>query len=76
MATTSGTGSKTIFKLGYFRNDNWNFTPGYPVYLATTSGAITQTIVSGTGQTVQILGYAESSHVIWFNPNTAMAVVK
>jgi hypothetical protein len=75
LATYSGTGSQTIFKFGYFRNDNWNLTPGYPVYLSTTSGSITQTIVSGTGQVVQILGYAENSHVIWFQPNTAYAII-
>ena len=76
LATTSGTGSQTVFKKGYFKNASWNFTPGLNVFLSTVSGTLTQSTVSGTGQQVQIVGYAEKSNVIWFEPNFAVGEVK
>jgi len=54
---------------GFLRNDAWSFTPGAPVYVSPTAGELTQTIPTGTGQQVQVLGYATASNIIYFNPD-------
>jgi len=68
MALESGTGSKQILKQGYVRDDSWAWTAGGLVYASTTTGAMTQTAPSATGEIVQIIGIAESATVIYFDP--------
>jgi hypothetical protein len=41
----------------YNRDEDWNFTPGEPVYLA-EGGGFTQTKPADAGDLVQVLGYA------------------
>lgn len=68
MALESGTGSKQILKQGYVRDDSWAWTAGGLIYASTTTGAMTQTAPSATGEIVQIIGIAESATVIYFDP--------
>lgn len=68
MALSAGTGSLTVLKQGYVRDDSWSWTPGSILYVDTTAGQITSTAPSGSGEVVQIIGNAESSTVIYFNP--------
>jgi hypothetical protein len=75
LALESGTGTKLILRRGWIRNDTWAWTPGAPVYVSTTTGALTQTKPSGTGDQVQIVGYAETADILDFNPSTVIVEV-
>ena len=68
MALESGDGTKTVLIKGQVCYTTWDWVPG-KVYLSKTSGEMTQTLVSGTTDQVQILGYALSADTIMFNPN-------
>jgi len=56
----------------FVRDDTWNWTVGGAIYLSTTDGALTQTAPSGTNDVVRVLGYAVSSDVMYFNPETGV----
>lgn len=63
---------------GVSRSDSWNWTIGGYVYVSssgTTGNTLTQTIPTGHGQVVQIIGFALSADVILFNPNLAKIVL-
>lgn len=61
---------------GFLRDDSaYAFTPGQTLYLSTTPGGITATAPSGTGDQVQVLGYAYSADVIWFAPSPVLVAV-
>lgn len=63
---------------GVARNDAWNWSAG-PIYLSatgTTGNTLTQTAPSGTGNIVQIIGYALSADAIFFNPQLVQVEVK
>jgi len=69
LAIDTGAGAdKSLLKQGFMRNDAWSWTPGLPLYVSLSSGALTQTAPSTTGEYVQAVGYAETSTVIYFNP--------
>lgn len=63
--------SGALLKVGYYRNDSWDaLTVGGLLYVSKdTAGAITQTRPSGTGEQVQIVGYAVAAKIIYFNPD-------
>jgi hypothetical protein len=75
LALETGTGTKLILRRGWIRDDSWSWTPGAPVYASTTAGGLTQTKPSGTGDQVQIVGYAETATVLDFNPSTVIVEV-
>jgi len=75
LALESGTGTKKVLLRGYFRDDTWTWTVGGLLYLSTTSGAMTQTAPSGTGDQVQVVGYAVSADAIYFNPSLVLVEV-
>jgi hypothetical protein len=75
LALETGTGTKLILRRGWIRDDTWAWTPGAPVYVSTTAGALTQTKPSGTGDQVQIVGYAETADILDFNPSTVIVEV-
>ena len=69
LALESGTGTKNVLKRGYARNDTWDFSSGAQLFVG-DAGAITDD-VSGytTGDYVQVVGYAVTADVIYFNPS-------
>lgn len=75
LALETGTGTKKILRRGWIRKDAWSWTPGAPVYVDTTTGGLTQTKPSGTGDQVQIVGYAETADILDFNPSTVIVEV-
>lgn len=79
LALEAGVGTKKILRRGFLRNDTWNWTLGNGVanyiYASTTTGGMTQTAPTGTGDLVQILGYAVSADVIYFDPQLVMVEV-
>ena len=75
LALETGTGSKEILHYGYIRNDTWNWTPGGLLYVSTTAGGLTQATVSGSGDQVQVVGYATHADRLFFSPDISTAEV-
>jgi len=72
----SANNSGVIILEGYCRNDSWSWTPGEFLYVSTASGAITATRPSGSGDQVQVIGYAVSSTVIYFKPDLTLVEIQ
>jgi hypothetical protein len=75
MALETGTGTKNCLLVGVIRNDSWDWNLGGTngmIYVSTSAGGLTQTLVSGTGEQVQIVGYALHSDIMYFNPQLPM----
>jgi len=52
---------------GLIRNDGWTWTVGAPIYLSDTAGELTQTAPSGSGDAVQLVGWATSVDEMYVN---------
>lgn len=74
-AAISDTATGTILLQGFIRDDTWNWTLGGILYASGTSGAMTQTAPSGTGDFVQAIGIALSADVVYFNPALTLVEV-
>ena len=71
LAIDTGAGAnKLLLFQGVMRDDSWAWTPGGTLYASTTAGGITQTAPSGIGDYMQPIGFAITSAIIYFNPNT------
>jgi hypothetical protein len=57
---------------GFVRDHSWNWTIGATLYASLTGGDITETAPSVAGEQVQIIGYAYSADVIYFNPEAGL----
>jgi hypothetical protein len=72
IALETGTGSKKVLLHGVIRNDDWDWTTGPGelglVFLSTTVGTLTQTAPSGENDVIQVVGFALSDDVLYFNP--------
>ena len=75
LATVTGTGSLEVLLMGFMRDDSWSWTVGGILYVSTTAGGLTQTAPVGTGDQVQVVGYATHADRIYFQSNIAMAEV-
>jgi hypothetical protein len=76
LAVDTGSGAdKKILYQGLIRNDAWSWDEGDPIYVSSTSGGLTQTKPTTTGQFVQIVGFAVSSTIMYFNPQLVMVEV-
>jgi len=48
----------------------WNWTPGAPIYMASSAGSMTQTRPSAASAVVRVVGYGgRNSNVMWFDPD-------
>ena len=54
----------------FVRDDTFNWTPGVPLYISGTLGAITATKPTGSGDIVRTVGYAVTADVIFFAPSS------
>ena len=54
----------------FVRDDSWNWTPGVPLYVSGTLGAITATKPTGSGDVVRTVGFAVHADMIYFNPSS------
>jgi hypothetical protein len=72
IALVSGSGLNKVLIKGQVCNTGWNWNAG-KVYLSTASGDMQQTVVSGTGQQIQVVGWALSADTIMFNPTYMVA---
>jgi len=75
LALETGTGAKKVLFYGFIRNDAWAWSPGGMLFVSTTTGALTHTKPSGTGDQVQVVGIATHADRIFFNPNYVIATV-
>lgn len=73
MALEAGTDGNPLEVLhwGFITNSGWSFTLGAPIYADTSAGGITETQPSGSGEIVQIIGYALTATTIFFKPDHA-----
>ena len=54
----------------FVRDDTWSWTPGVPLYVDTTLGAITATKPTGSGDIIRTVGFAVTADVIFFQPSS------
>lgn len=55
----------------FVRDDTWNWTPGAPLYIdTTTAGAIVASQPTGTDDVIRVVGWAVSADVIYFMPES------
>jgi hypothetical protein len=78
LALETGTGSKRVLMQGFIRNDNWNWSTiggfGF-IYVSCVTGELTQTAPSGSGDFVQIVGFATHANRMYFNPQYTMVEI-
>jgi len=74
LALESGAGSKKILLIGQISNSSWDWSTGN-IYVSATTGELTQTAPSSSGDQVQIVGFALSADTIFFNPNLTLVEV-
>lgn len=70
-ATAANGAATSVLVHGTVRNDAWNWTPGDPIYMDTTAGALSQTAPSGSGEKVQEVGFALDADRAFFHFNSA-----
>ena len=68
-AAISNTATGTVLLQGFIRDDSWSWTPGSPLYLSETQGAMTHTPPSTDGAFVQVVGVALTADVVYINPS-------
>ena len=56
-------------------NTAWTWTVGGLIYADTTIGGFTQTAPSGSGDQVQVVGYAVHADTMWFDPDLTLVEV-
>jgi hypothetical protein len=71
VAAYADTNAAIILTQGTARNDAWNWTPQGNIYLSATPGALTQTAPSGSGDKVQIVGWAITADIAYFDFNSS-----
>jgi len=54
----------------FVRDDSWSWTPGVPLYMSGTLGAITATKPTGSGDVVRTVKYAVHADYIFFSPSS------
>ena len=71
MASINANTSGIFLMRGFYQNATlFNLTPCVPEYIsAATSGALTETAPSTTGNIVRIVGYAKTADIIYFCPD-------
>jgi len=75
LALETGTGTKKVLLRGFIRDDTWNWTVGGLIYASTTTGGLTQTAPSGSGDQVQVVGIATHADRMYFNPSYVLVEI-
>ena len=68
LAAISADATGSFLKRGFVRDDSWNWTVGGIIYASITGGSLSQTAPSTSGEIIQIVGYAYSADIMFFNP--------
>jgi len=70
LGLATGTSSSSgMLVNGIIRKASHGFTVGQPLYVSSTSGAMTTTVPSGSGTYVRVVGYAVDTDHIYFCPD-------
>lgn len=69
-SSVSAAAVASILIQGTVRFDTWTWTPGQPIYLSGTTGGLTQTVPAVSGDKVQVVGYAITATVAYFDFNS------
>ena len=72
MAAISANNTGKVCILGRVYNAGWSWTTGATLYVSCTTGGITETAPSGSGDSVRKIGHALSSTTIIFNPDATI----
>ncbi len=75
VATILADATGKFLLLGYLEKTAWTWTIGGMVYVDVTAGALTQTAPSGSGDQVQIVGFAITADIIFFKPDLTLVEV-
>ena len=78
LATIADAATGSFLKIGYVRDDTWTWTIAGLIFVAitgTTGNTLTQTAPSATGEQVQLVGYAFSADVMYFQPNLMLVEI-
>ena len=74
MALVAGAGTNPVLLRGQVCNTTWNWSAGL-IYADTATGKLTQTAPSGSGDQVQIVGFALSADTMYFNPQLVVVEI-
>jgi len=72
MAAISANNTGKVSILGRVYNAGWSWTTGATLYVSCTTGGITETAPSGSGDQVRKIGHALSATTIIFNPDVTI----
>jgi len=75
LAMETGTGSKKVLMQGFVKDTSWSWTIGGTLYVSATTGAMTQTAPSTTGEQVQAVGFATNTDKMYFNPDYTLVEI-
>lgn len=67
VAAYVNTNPAIVVREGPVRNDAWNWTPGAPIYVSATGGALTQTAPSTSANMIQRVGTAITADKAYFH---------
>ncbi len=68
-STSGGPPSVNILTYGVVRYDSWGWTRGNKIYASGTAGGLTETPPVGSGDVVQVVGYAIDTNAVFVNPS-------
>ena len=74
-AASSGAAVNVALPGSFIRDDTFNFTPGAPLYISGTLGAMTHTKPTGSGDIVRVVGFALNADVVFFQPSSDFIVL-
>jgi len=69
IATINADAAGEILINGIARDDTWTWTVGGVIYGGITAGALTQIAPTGSGDQVQVVGFAMTADIMLFNPS-------
>lgn len=72
LATIAADADGVFLKMGFARDDTWNWTAGGALYASTVAGGLTQTAPSGSGDIVQKVGFALTADIFYFKPSLSL----
>ena len=75
VATVADGEATSVLVHGTVRNDGWNWTIGGSLYLSATAGGLTQTAPSTSGDKVQVVGFALTADIAFFDFNSVYLTV-
>lgn len=72
LATIAADADGVFLKMGFARDDTWNWTAGGALYAAPVAGGLTQTAPTVWGYIVQTIGFALTADILYFKPSLAL----